>query len=192
MLLRKIATIQSGYISRKRIEPQEDGSHFLLQARDVDAYHHTYQTDNLIRFNPDMSRSDWILKEGDILFMARGGRNFSVLMQEIPAALLAAAYFFIIRTSSNEVLLPYLCWYLNQSPAEYYFRRYSGRGVHMPVVRRTVLEGIDIPLPPLEVQKRIVELDVFMRQEEGLLTNLVQKRKELIEACCLRAAKAGH
>jgi len=192
MKLSEIATIQSGYLSRERIDSRESGSHFLLQVRDVDAHHLTYRTDNLIRFNPDISRSDWLLKAGDILFMARGARNFSLLLHEIPDVTLAAAYFFIVRTSSEKVLPGYLCWYLNQAPAELYFRRHSGRGVHMPVVRRSVLEGIDVPLPPLEVQKKVMGLDAVMREEEKLLNNLIEKRRKLITASCLKVVRGGH
>ncbi|MCK4826255.1 hypothetical protein KA005_61505, partial [bacterium] len=94
MQLEKIAKIQSGYHSRGRVEPHEDGSHFLLQARDVDVEKLTYRTDTLIRFNPDLSRTDGILKKNDILFMARGTRNYSVLLREIPDSTLAAACFF--------------------------------------------------------------------------------------------------
>lgn len=188
MKLSKIAIIHSGYISRKRIEQQEDGSHFLLQARDVDAYRFVYG-DNLIRFNPVLSRGDCILKGDDILFMARGARNFSVILQEIPDPALAAACFFIIRTSKKEVLSDYLWWYLNQEPAEHYFHSHSGRGVHMPVVRRSVLENIEIPIPTPDVQKKIVELDALMREEGELLNTLAEKRKEIITATCFHALR---
>jgi len=187
--LNKIAKIQSGYISRRKIESNEDGSHFLIQARDVDAHYLTYRTDSLIRFNPAMSRNDWILNAGDILFMARGARNFSVMLQEIPENLLAAACFFIVRVARKDIMPDYLCWYLNQAPAERYLHRYSGRGVHMPVVRRSTLEKIDIPLPPLEIQKKIVEMNTLMKNEQELTEKLAEKRKALITAACLQTVR---
>lgn len=189
MRLSKIAKVQSGYISRGRIEPREDGSHFLLQVRDVDAHRLTYRADGLIRFNPVMSRKDWMLKTGDVLFMARGVRNFSVLLQEIPDSVLAAACFFIVRVSSDGVLPGYLCWYLNQAPTQHYLSRHSGRGVHMPVVRRSVLEHIDVPIPTLDIQKRIAELNALMRDEQELLKKLAEKRKDLIMGACLKAVR---
>lgn len=189
MELNKVASVQSGYHSRLRIEPLEDGSHFLFQARDVDVHSLTYRADTLIRFSPVMSRKDWILKMGDILFMARGARNFSVLLKQLPDAVLAAACFFIVR-ATNEVVLPgYLCWYLNQAPVEHYLSRHSGRGVHMPVVRRSVLEDIEVPVPSLEIQKNIIKMDALMRKEQDLLSRLAEKRKELITATCLQAVK---
>jgi hypothetical protein len=189
MHLKKIAGIQSGYISRGKIESCGDGSHFLLQAKDVDGHRLTYRTDDLIRFEPVLSGKDWRLERGDVLFMARGVRNYSVLLEEIPHSALAAACFFIVRVSTQKVLPEYLFWYLNQAPVEHYLSRHSGRGVHMPVVRRAVLEDLDIPLPPLETQKKIAELDALRRKEQNLLDRLGQKRKDLIAAACLQAAR---
>lgn len=189
MQLSKIANIQSGYISRGKIEPHKNGSHFLLQARDVDADCLTYRADSLIRFRPDLSRKDWLLKTDDVLFMARGVRNYSVQISDTPDSTLAAACFFIVRVSSDQVLPNYLCWYLNQAPVGNYLGRHSGRGVHMPVVRRSVLESIDIPIPPLEVQSKISELDLLLRKELELFDKLAENRKKLITAACLIAAR---
>lgn len=191
MRLAKIARVQSGYISRSKVEPYDHGSHLLLQAKDVDGRRLAYHTDDLIRFDPVLSGKDWILKPGDVLFMARGTRNYSVLLDEIPHLVLAAACFFIVRASSEKVLQEYLFWYLNQAPVEHYLSRHSGRGVHMPVVRRAVLENLDVPVPSLEAQKKIAELDALMRQEQQLLDTLAQKRKDLISAACLKAVRGS-
>jgi len=189
MRLSKIAKIQSGYISRGKIEPREDGTHFLLQARDVDAERFAYKADSMVRFSPDLSRKDWVLEPDDVLFMARGTRNYSVLIKEIPEQALAAACFFIVRVSSDQVLPYYLCWYLNQSLVDHYLSRHSGRGVHMPVVRRSVIESIDIPVPPLETQKKIVRMDLLMQKEQELIERLAEQRKKMITAACLKAAR---
>jgi len=186
MKLREIAKIQSGYISRGKIEPSESGSHLLIQARDVDADCLSYRTDKMVRFSPVLSRNDWMLKRDDLLFMARGARNYSVLLKKIPDQVLAAACFFIIRLSSKEVLPDYLCWSLNQSPVDRYFKQHSGRGVHMPVVRRSVLENLDIPMPPIEIQKKVVELEALRKEEEDLTKQLIEKRKQLMTASCLK------
>jgi len=187
MQLTNISQILSGYISRGKIEARRNGSHFLLQARDVATHKLDYRSDDLIRFAPDLSAKDRFLEEGDILFMARGAHNFSVLLQNIPNPTLAAACFFIIRTTDERVLPKYLCWYLNQPPVEQYLNLYSGKGVHMPVVRRAVLEGIDIPLPSVEMQDTISTLSSLQHQEQELSDRLLNNRKKLITAACLQA-----
>lgn len=186
MHLKKIAQIQSGYISRRKIEPSIDGSHLLMQARDVNADRLVYRTDGLVRFNPNLSDKDWVLEPNDILFMARGVRHYSILIKEIPDCVLAAACFFIVRLSDERLLPDYLFWYLNQEPVDRYFQQHSGRGVHMPVVRRSVLEKLDIPLPDPEIQKKIVALETLRKEEEVLIHRLAEKRKELVTASCLK------
>ncbi len=42
----------------------------------------------------------------------------------------------------------------------------------MPVVRRSVLESIDIPVPPLEIQDKIEKIDLLMRKEQALFESL--------------------
>ena len=187
MKLKKIANIQSGYINRGKIEASDNGSCLLVQAKDVDADQLSYCTDALVRFNPRLSGKDWFLEPGDILFMARGARNYSLLIDKMPDSVLAAACFFIVRISSSEVLPGFLWWYLNQAPVEGYLKRFSGRSVHMPVVRRAVLESIDVPLPPIEVQKQVADIIALMIKEQELHKKLAEKRKYLMTEICLKS-----
>ena len=189
MKLKKIANIQSGYINRGKIEASENGSCLLMQAKDVDSDQLSYRTGALVRFNPGLSGKDWFLEPGDILFMARGARNYSLLIDNVPDSVLAAACFFIIRISNSDVLPEYLWWFLNQAPAEEYLKRFSGQGVHMPVVRRAVLESIDIPVPLIKVQKQVADMTALMMKERDLYKKLAEKRKNLITEICLQSIR---
>ena len=189
MKLKKIARIQSGYINRGKIEVTDHGSCLLIQAKDADADQLSYRTDQLVRFNPSWSGKDWFLKPGDILFMARGARNYSLLIDKVPDRVLAASCFFIIRILNSNALADYLWWYLNQTPVEEYLNRFSGRSVHMPVVRRAVLESIDVPLPPIEVQKQVADMTGLMMKEQSLYKKLAEKRNYLMTEICLKSIR---
>lgn len=186
MKLKEISDIHSGYITRKKIDLASDGSYYLLQAKNVDGDKLSYEIQELVRFHPALSRNDRPLEKGDLLFMARGAHNFTILLGDLPEPALAAACFFIVRVSSPEILPGYLGWYLNQAPVEHYLLANSGRNVHMPVVRRAVLENIPIPVPPLDRQAKIADLNALMLKEMNLLQQLGQKRRELITAACLQ------
>lgn len=190
MRLGGLSEIQSGHITRGRIVPQGDGAYRLLQARDVDADSLSYEVDTMVRFNPVKSSKDWTLKAGDLLFMARGARNYTVLVKDdLPDDVLAAACFFIIRINTRQVLPNYLHWYLNQEPVAHYLLQHSGRGVNMPVVKRAVLEGIDVPVPPLETQRKVADLAMLMQKERMLLHQLAEKRVGLITEACFKAIR---
>jgi restriction endonuclease S subunit len=191
MKLMDISHIFSGYITRGKIEASVDGSHYLLQAKDVDGEHRSYKVQGIIRFNPTLSRTDRCLEKGDLLFMARGARNYSIQLGDLPEPALAAACFFIVRVHRPGVLPEYLCWYLNQVVVERYLIQNSGRGVHMPVVRRAVLENLQVPLPSTEIQEKIAEVNCLVQKEVDLLERLGRKRKELIAAACLQAVRGN-
>jgi restriction endonuclease S subunit len=152
----------------------------------VDGDHLSYDIQGLVRFHPVLSRNDRPLEKEDLLFMARGAHNFTILLGDLPEPALAAACFFIVRISSPEILPGYLGWYLNQAPVEHYLLAHSGRNVHMPVVRRAVLENIPVPVPPLDRQAKIADLNALMLKEINLLQQLGQRRKKLITAACLQ------
>ena len=189
MKLKDVSHIHSGYISRRKIESSADGSHYLFQAKDVDGDYISLKADDLSRFHPTLSRNDLCLQKGDLLFMARGAHNFTILLGELPEPTVAAACFFIVRIYHPQVFPGYLCWYLNQAPVERYLVQYSGRGVHMPVVRRAVLENIQVPLPAMATQRKIADMNTLMLKEMDLLQQLGKKRRELIAAACLQVAR---
>jgi len=189
MKLKHAAGIYSGHLSRKTIQADENGFYKLLQGRDVIPGVLECGERNFIRFQPKLSARDVMLKDGDVLFMARGATNYAAILQNVPDYVLASGSFFVIRVKSEKLEPGYLVWYLNQARARHYFTRNSGRGVHMPVVRRAVLEQLDMPIPPLSVQKTISELFWLSLKEERLTNRLIKKRAELLEAVCLKAAQ---
>ena len=189
MKLANMANIHPGHLNRDKIQPIKGGSHWLVQGRDVKAGVLQCSSSDLISFNPKLSSRDILLRDGDIVFMARGAKNYAAVMREVPDLALAAASFFIVRVSSGNLDPVYLTWYLNQPRAQHYFTQNSGRGVLMPVVRRSVLEQLDVPLPPLATQKLIAKIYCLSLDEQELTKNLLTKRKELMEAACLKAAE---
>lgn len=187
--LKDIADVSPGYLNRSKIEPDENGSHFLIQARDVVAGVLDCAKAELVRFEPERSARDVLLRDGDVIFMARGVKNYAALLAGTPDSTLAAASFFVVR-AVNGVLDPgYLAWYLNHPRAQHHFTRQSGSGVHMPVVRRASLESLDVPLPPPATQKKIAELYRLSLDEWKWIVSLHAKRTRLMEAVCLRAAE---
>jgi hypothetical protein len=59
----------------------------------------------------------------------------------------------------------------------------------MPVVRRAVLESIDIPLPPIKIQKQVSEITKLLQREQGLYKKLAEKRKYLMTEICLQSIR---
>lgn len=189
MKLRQLALIRPGHLNRAPIEPSDEGAYRLIQGRDVEAGILQKDDSSLIRFNPERPQPSARLKGGDIVFMARGAKNYAVLLPQVPENTLAAGSFFVVRCSGTEIDPAYVAWYLNLPQTQHYFTQNSGRGVHMPVVRKSVLEELDMPVPPLAIQRRIAGLYRLELEEQELTQALLAKRALLLQAAGLKAAE---
>jgi hypothetical protein len=50
---------------------------------------------------------------------------------------------------------------------------------------------LEVPVPLLDVQRKICDLVGLQQQEQKLLMQLATKREQLVQAVCYRTAKQG-
>ena len=179
--------VAAGFQTRKGVETRPDGTHLLLQIRDFDESRTAVDPSALARISPQGVEPDACLSSGDVLFLAKGARNFAYAVGDLPSPVLAASYFFVLRPDPG-VSARYLAWFLNQDSARRHFVRLATTGAHMPVVRRDVLENLELPVPPVETQQKIVELAALADEQQRLLADLGERKKLLATAACLRVA----
>ena len=185
--LSEVSTITTGYLSRKAVENEADGTHFLLQIRDFNAERTQIDLAGMVRFTPGPSSKGKPLQLNDVVFLSRGHKNFAFSLPELPEPTFAGSYFFVLRPKPM-ITGPYLAWYLNQPSAQHHFKRLSTVGAHMPVVTRDVLESLMAPIPDLMTQRKIIELNDLAVSQSRLLAELAKKKRMLANAACLRAA----
>lgn len=180
-----ISEIQVGYQSREGIRAYPNGSHSLIQTRDLDKLH---QVDwlNLTRFNPSGSASKSEIRQGDVLFLARGQENFACLVAHAVNNVLAANSFYILRTNQGSVLPDYLAWWLNQTPAQEYIKL-NRSGSSLPFLSVSALSRLEVPIPVIDMQRKICELEMLRKKEADLLDLYLTKKSTLVEAVCLNA-----
>lgn len=185
--IRDLAQIRAGYQTRKAVKEIPSGSHFLIQIRDFNEDRTLLNTRDLARVEPGPINEQQVLREGDVLFLAKGARNFAVVASGLPKPVLASSYFFILRPG-RRIDPGYLVWFLNLDTTKKLLSRQAGTSAHMPVVRREVLEDLELPLPDLETQRKVVELDRLMRRQQQLLSELAEARKVLFTQAAVRLA----
>ena len=180
-----IAEIQVGYQSREGIRAHTDGSHFLLQARDFNKLH---QIDwpNLTRFTPSGSTNKSEIKQGDVLFLARGQENFSYLINHDSHNILASNSFYLLRVKPQFLLPKFLVWWINQTPAQDFFKLNRRVGM-VPLIPVSDLSRLEVPVPSIEIQNKIGELELLRKKEAGLLDLYLSKKTTLIQTVCLKA-----
>ena len=180
-----ISEIQVGYQSREGIRAYPDGSHFLLQARDFNTLHQV-DWSNLTRFTPTGSTTKSEIREGDVLFLAKGQENFACPINCVTDHVLAANSFYILRSNQATILPEYLAWWLNQKHAQEYIKL-NRSGSSLPFLSVSALSRLEVPIPPIEVQRKIGELELLRKKEANLLGLYLLKKSTLIQSVCLNA-----
>ncbi len=186
--IKDIAEIQIGYQFRGRVEADPQGTHKVIQIRDLDELPFL-KTENLqaVRLKGDTDR--YLVNENDVLFLSRGHKNYAIPINIPLKNTVAASYFFILRINQDKILPEYLAWYLNQAPAQEYLHSIARRGTHIPLVPLSIFNDLTVDVPDIETQKRIVEVSRLSEKENYLTMQLQEKRSQLIKAACLKAAK---
>jgi hypothetical protein len=190
MRLAELSDIHSGYTARGRLEPLPEGGVPALQLRDVG-------TEGAAP-GPDFQRYDlsklpdrYFVRGGEVVFRSRGEPNAAAAIRDpLPEPAVVIVPLVIVRPDRARVLPEYLAWAINQPDAQ---RRLGAeaQGTSLRMIPMAVLENLEIAVPDLPMQKRIVELNALARQEGKLLRQLAARREELVSAILGEAATAA-
>ncbi|MDX2249983.1 MAG: restriction endonuclease subunit S [Bacteroidia bacterium] len=183
MLIEHITTIQTGLFAK----PAGTGDVVYLQSKHFD------ENGQLLGeihadLNADRISEKHLLRQGDVLFAAKGTKNFATVYTKPNKPAVASTSFFVIRLTDKKVLPEYLAWFLNH-PDTQTFIKDNARGTAIPSIRKTVLENLEIPIPSLEKQRVIIRLSDLAKKESTLRIAILQQRKFLIDQQIIKAIK---
>lgn len=172
--LKCIASMSVGFPFRSRVEEEKGTGVRVVQMRDI-SLEHGVRWETCTEVEVSVKReSDW-LREGDILFAARGNVPYAYPIVSLPSVypMLASPHFFVIRIQANDILPSFVAWYLNQRPAQRYFAA-GIEGTTTKSIRREVLEDAPIAIPPLSTQHVILHLQSSILRERHCLLRLIE------------------
>ncbi len=184
MRLTKATDISSGYPFRGKIREKIGSGIRVIQMKDVSS-ENTILWERLLETElAGTKKPDWIA-QGDILFAARGSRNYAVLANTEGGAkqgnIVSAPHFYRLRVTTNVLLPEFLVWQLNGKPMQTYFSR-SAEGSVTKSVRRSILENAEINVPTLENQQEILRLHSILQKEKAIYTELISNAEKLMNA----------
>jgi hypothetical protein len=181
--LGEIAALRAGYPFRSSIQPDPDGTVALIQGRDVDANRLRVAPaqDGLAQISSSGIRNltEHLLRPGDVILMARGPRKYAVPVGEISGQAIVPGSFHVLRPDEKLVLPAFLAWWLNQDASQA-FMQANNSGTTIPMISLDVLRALPVQLPPLDVQRRVAELNSLIEQEHNLMNELSTARRELL------------
>lgn len=179
--LSTLADVQAGHPFRGSVPAVEGGNAYALQMRDVTPAG-GIGWGGLVRTQIDVRNKppQW-LQPGDIVFVARGARNYAVCVHEVPVPAVCSQYFFLLRIKSPGLLPDFLAWQINRPPAQRYLAS-NAEGSDQLSIRRGVLEALPVAVPPIAQQRTIVALAEAAQQESEQLQALVRNRQQQLDA----------
>ena len=184
--LKDIARVQMGLAFRSRIEPEADGTVAVIQMRDL-TEDNKLSHRNLITTKMNDLSDRHLVKRKDLIFRSRGQTTTAAIIDTKIGPAVVAAPLLRIRVTSKHVLPEYLCWFINQSSAQAFLHS-RATGTAMTVIGKAALDDLQVPLPPLETQKRIVALADLSNKEQKLMRELAAKKEKLVNGIQMRWA----
>lgn len=173
--IKEIADIQFGYYGK----PSKEGTIPYLQAKHFNEYGQ-YNPENDTFLQEDEKTLSNILKNDDVLFVAKGFRFFATLYKEEFGKAVASSIFFIIRVDKSKIIPGYLVSVLNLPKNLLHFHQ-SGAGSSIPSIRKNELADFVINLIPFEQQQQIVNLQELYLKDIALTENLIMEKKKLFQ-----------
>jgi len=181
--LKHIANIQTGVFAK----PISEGNIVYLQAKHFD------ETGNLIEtLYPDLNGNSKIEKHllnvGDVLFAAKGTKNFAACYEKTDIPAVASTSFFVIRLFSNNILPQYLRWFLNHPDTQLLLKS-KARGTSIASISKVVLEELEINFPSLQRQSIILQIDKLYKKKKLLKQQMEHLRDKQIQQQLINATR---
>jgi restriction endonuclease S subunit len=184
-LLENIAKLQSGLYA----QPDIQADTLYLQGVHFDQFGE-FNRDVKPQLKLDDKIERHLLQHNDILFAAKGLNNFAVVYHTDLGKAVASSSFIIVRLNHNyrqQVQPNYLAWYLTNNPGVKLFHKQLGTTI--PSISIEKLSKLEIDIPSLEQQQRIVQIQELRNREKQLVKQLEIHKDFSIKHQLLTAAK---
>ncbi|KPQ19168.1 MAG: restriction endonuclease S subunit [Algoriphagus marincola HL-49] len=164
--LKEIASIRSGVF----LKPRASGQILYLQAKDFDEdgvlSNEVFPT--LESFEVSEKH---LLKKGEVLFSAKGYKNFAAVYDNSEFPAVASTSFLVISLSVDYIEPRFLAWWLN-SPVVQEFLKGIAKGTSIPSITKTQLQELEVTIFPQDVQDALVRLAELRKKEKMILADI--------------------
>ena len=175
LLIKDITNIQTGLFAK----PSGNGELVYLQSKHFDEYGQLHSV-----LHPDLEAEGisekHLLKDGDVLFAAKGTKNFAAVYENHNEPAVASTSFFVLRPTDKKVLPQYLAWFLNSNSTQKLLKG-QAIGTSIPSISKQVLENLEMTVPSLETQMAILQITKLRNMEKALKQQIESLREKQIQ-----------
>jgi hypothetical protein len=183
--LKVIADIRTGYPFRSRLRHDPEGSIAVVQMKDIDDSN-LLHPDDLIRVSLSEVKASHLINRGDLVFRSRGRTNTVALIDADVGPAILAAPMILIRPLG--IYPAYLHWFVNQESTQQHLAALAA-GTSLLMISKASLSELEVAVPSLEHQQKIVECAALGRREQELMNQMAGLRKHYWEGVLMRLAK---
>jgi len=167
--LASLAEVRLGYSIRTRGASLTEGPVRVIQPRSLESGP-LINVRNTDFADPGNSEARHLLHNDDLIFRTRGSRFEAAIYLDDGVPTVAAAPLVVVRIRHRGLCAPYLAWYLNNDPTARRHIERNSSGAAVATLSLSAIASIPIPVPPTEVQDKIlVAARLVARQQEILL-----------------------
>lgn len=131
-----------------------------------------------------------LLEDGDVLIMAKGENNRACMYTHDIGQAVASSTFFVVRIKDRLILPAFLQWFLNTPKIQ---KRLSelARGTHIRSLSKKALVDLEISIPTMEAQEKILMINELWQREKGLTLELINHKEILYQAFLVNLANSA-
>jgi restriction endonuclease S subunit len=132
-----------------------------------------------------------LLTEGDLLFAAKGLNNFAAVYHKEIGKAVASSSFIIIKMREQEkqnIQPDYLAWFITHNK-QIKLMHEQQLGTTIPSISMKQLAELEIDIPPIAVQKKIIAIHQLREKEKELTRNIEQWKDKHIQLLLSDATK---
>lgn len=178
MLLSKACFIFSGYTARMRLDAAASGGIPAIQLRDLPTSGRL-DLSRLTRVQLGDIQERHLVHAGDVLFRSRGDRNTAAAVgPDLQEGAVAVLPLMILRPNPHIISAEYLAWAINHPTTQRFFDSVA-RGTKLRMISRASLEHLELDIPDIETQRKIVAIAALADREQALSVQAAGLRKEL-------------
>lgn len=184
--IKNIANIQSGLFTR----PSISGEIVYLQSKHFDE-DGTLSAELHPDLKPTAANQKHLLKDGDVLFAAKGSKNFATWYESKNLPAVASTSFFVIRVDNNfkhQILPEYLSWCLN-NPKSQSILKSKAKGTAIVAITKSALEDLEIRIPDIKTQQIILSINKLRKTEKELIDKIETLKEQKIQHQILNGIK---